>query len=477
MKISSIRLGHANNSSSTHSILINSNYGRKDSDSGDFQYGWDWFHLKTKEEKSKYLATLLYNALTDGMSEEHAGIIAKELTGHNPKEAAPDGYAYVDHQSVICFPRKYATEHPNHDFLKEFVAYVRDNPKITIRGGNDNSDDPGNCVCDDKGPRDWSPRGDEVGKSHVLNQVPRDARGVPLYARKDGEWWILYNADGGAKIRLSFNDRAAAYLAASTPELVDLKITDHCPYGCEFCYQSSTVKGKHADFGKIKDLLWQMKEAQVFEVALGGGETTMHPEFEKILEHSAQIGITPNFTTFNMAWAKEKSKREAVKKWCKSFAMSSIKDIGELRKWNDKRHDEGLPEGTLQIPLGCYPETEIREAIKQAKKTYVPITFLGYKHFGRGEGFAEKPSDWIVEAVAGKDGLHQFGADSVFIEQYGKTLETMGVSPKLMVNREGAFSCYIDAVTMTMGASSYTKELHPVEDRKVFKQFPYVKVA
>lgn len=476
MKISSVRLGHANNSSSTHSILLNSSLGHSVAD--DFQYGWDWFHLKTVEEKSKYLATLVYSSLQEGMSNDHAGIIAKELTGHNPKEEAHEGYAYVDHQSVICFPRKFGENHFHHGFLKDFVAYVRDNPKISIRGGNDNSDDPVENAGQGDGPREWSPRAVTIGDRHLVNELPRDSRNVPIVARKDGDWWVLYNSAGGAKIRMSFNDAAKEYLAASRPELVDLKITNYCPHGCEFCYQSSTVKGLHADMKTIESIVWRMKEAEVFEVALGGGETTLHPEFEKILEFIAGCGITPNFTTFNMAWAKDEKKASAVMKWCRSFAVSSLDDVQAIVKWNKGVYGGvGGPKATLQIPLGCYPEEKIREAVRVAKEHYLDVTFLGYKHFGRGETFAEKPSDWILDCVTGSDGLRQFGADSVFIEQYGERLKERGVSPKLMVNREGAFSCYIDAVAMKMGASSYTKELHPLNDREMFGQFPYVKVA
>jgi hypothetical protein len=476
MKISSVRLGHANNSSSTHSILLNSNL-MPNRDCSDFQYGWEWFHLKGVEEKSKYLATLIYNSLNEAMADEHAGIIAKELTGYNPKEAAYDGYAYVDHQSVICFPKKYGEKKNfHHGFLKDFVGYVRNNPKISIRGGNDNSDDPGENAGQGTGPREWSPHKIKIGDPHAVNLIPRDSRDVPIYARKDGDWWILYNADGGAKIRLSFNDEAKEYLSSATPELCDLKITDYCPHGCEFCYQSSTKKGVHADMKQIQDVFYQMRQAEVFEVALGGGEPTLHPEFEAILESAALNGITPNFTTFNMAWAKDLKKAEAVRKWCRSFAVSSMADLDALIEWNEKEEHRGI-QGTLQIPLGCYPEKDIRAALEVVKEKYMNVTFLGYKHFGRGEGFAEQPSDWILDAVSGPEGLHRFGADSVFIEQYGAKLAAAGVSTKLMVNREGAFSCYIDAVTMKMGASSYTKELHPMNEKEMFGKFPYVKVA
>ena len=55
MHISSVRLGHANNSSSTHSILLNSKSAPRASGSGEFEFGWDWFHIKDQDGKARYL--------------------------------------------------------------------------------------------------------------------------------------------------------------------------------------------------------------------------------------------------------------------------------------------------------------------------------------------------------------------------------------------------------------------------------------
>lgn len=472
MKIGSVRLGHANNSSSTHSILLNAVGSAKASNSGDFQYGWDWFHLKDRESKSKYLASLVFSALTtDGMSPDHAAIIAKDLTAFDPKAGTFDGYAYVDHQSVIVLPRAFGEKYVDHDFIKEYVAYVRDNDAVSIRGGNDNEDEPVAGVFD------WMPdqetNGAVGGERPTLNTLPMDHPRLPLFSRKDRGWWILYNQQSGAKIRLSFEKDPKPYSVASTPELVDVKLTDYCPHGCEFCYQSSTKAGKHADIKVLETLAYDLKRAKVFEVALGGGETTMYPEFAKILSLFDSYGITPNFTTFNMAWTKNKEILKAVLKHAGSFAVSSPGEVDKIAKWNDE-HQEVGPQGTLQMPLGCYPEAETKKALEKARGLGVPVTLLGFKKHGRAEDWKAEPHSWIVDYVAGGENWQRFGADSVFIEQFGGELKRRGVSEKLMVNREGAFSCYIDAVAMTMGASSYTKELHPVNAQQVFERFPYV---
>lgn len=479
MRIQSVRLGHANNSSSTHSILLGARMGARESNSGDFRYGWDWFHLTSKEDKAKYLAALLYSAMSDEMAPEHAALVARDLTGFDPlAHFAGEEYEhpYVDHQSVTVFPRKFGEKHLHHGFMRDFVGYVRDNPAITIRGGNDNDEDPGPSGMG-TGPKDWSPRSKNPGTAHALNRMPRDERNRILYARKDGDWWALYDRNGGAKIRLTFNDHAAAYDRASRPELVDVKVTDHCPFNCGFCYQGSVKEGRHAKMDDIQSIAYAMRRAEVFEAAIGGGEPTLHPEFPKILEAFASGGVTPNFTTFSLRAWRDTPTAEAVRKHCRSFAVSNPAEVQDVHDWNEKAYDPKThvmgPQATLQVPLGCRPEEEIRKALDRAKELHVPVTLLGYKHTGRGETFTPASSDWILDYLAGPDPWGSFGADSVFVSQFGKELAKRGVSEVLMVNREGAYSCYVDAVEMRAGASSFTKELHPVDKREPFNRFPY----
>jgi len=482
MHISSVRLGHANNSSSTHSILLNSKSRARASESGDFQYGWDWFHLTTKDDKEKYLSALIFSTLSREMAGEHAAVVAQSLTGKNPMDRREgekdDLYAYVDHQSVNAFPLEFGREQYDARFMKEFVDHIANTPEITIKGGNDNSSEDGSDEYDEKEGefRKCAPKREIVnGTPSLLNDLPRDCGKIKLFSRKDGDWWILYNKDSGAKIRVSFAKRPAPYGRASKPELVDVKITDYCPYGCKFCYQDSTEKGKHAKLDAIQSIAYACHSAKVFEVALGGGETTQHPDFKRVLEAFSCMGVTPNFTTFNMTWTEDDEKRKAVQKYCRSFAVSSLHEVKRLAFWNDEcyRGARKGPQGTLQIPLGCYDEKSIRKALDAAAALHLPVTLLGFKDHGRGESFRAKDYAWIIDVMSDADRWGAFGADSVFVEQFKEVLKERGVSEKLMVNREGAYSCYVDAVALKGGASSYTKDLHPVDASKPFEKFPY----
>jgi len=84
------------------------------------------------------------------------------------------------------------------------------------------------------------------------------------------------------------------------PEFYDVKITDKCFGGCPYCYQSSLPSASHfRDVpGKIRRKFGSMTENQrPFQVAIGGGEPTLHPDFREICATFKELGIDPNYTT------------------------------------------------------------------------------------------------------------------------------------------------------------------------------------
>jgi len=466
MIISSVRLGHASSSSSTHSILLNSKSPARLPVDGEFQYGWDWFHIKDREGKAKYLAALIFTVLGREMAPEHAAIIARELTGYNPltDQIRPGRYsdlpslsAYVDHQSVPVFPMAFDQKHYDPQFMAEFVKCIRDDPRVSIRGGNDNADEHENWV---------------EGDPHLVDALNRDGPGR-VYCRKDGSWWVLFNRLTGAKIRLSFAKNPAPYLKASVPELVDVKITNCCDQECGFCYQDSGKSGRHADPELLSSIAYACREKKIFEVVLGGGEPTRHPQFGKVLHAFDMYGISVSFTAYDMRWIRDETITKDVIERASSFAVSSPYCIKEISNWNGR---SDVPKASLHIPLGCHDQKTLRRALVQAEALNVPVTFLGFKKTGRGKAFPMEDYKWVLDHIVGSDAWRRFGADSAFVLEFGEELKARGISEKLMVNREGAFSCYIDAVGMKVGASSYAADFYELpEDRNAcFSRFPYV---
>lgn len=223
MHIENIRMGFATNSSSCHSIVFGLSK-TDDNYDGNSEFGWDEFVLTTKESKSAYLATVLKFAIEDKIGPAMTKAVIKDWCQTSIKRDA-----YIDHQSLMHLPvdrmrlgeyRKDGSYQISHDFFQElFDYYMQDG--LAIVGGNDN--------------------GDESSFSHFKSQrhiIPVDNHSSgELICRKDGDWWVLMNRCSGVKIRLSLkkDPNPKQYKASSTPELIDIKITDFCPFGCEYC--------------------------------------------------------------------------------------------------------------------------------------------------------------------------------------------------------------------------------------------------
>lgn len=110
---------------------------------------------------------------------------------------------------------------------------------------------------------------------------------------------------------------------APWPELADVSISNYCTENCDYCYRSSDVNGSFIsleDYELILKELSSSKYGSVFQIALGGGEPLLHPNFEEILKLTHQYGIIPNYTT-NGKHFNEKN-LEFTKKYCGAIAIS-----------------------------------------------------------------------------------------------------------------------------------------------------------
>ena len=259
------------------------------------------------------------------------------------------------------------------------------------------------------------------------------------------------------------------------PYLVDVKLTQFCPFGCSFCYQSSTKEGKHADTYSIYSLARTLQDAGVLEVNFGGGEPTLYKPTEYSLfsyaaktfkDYKFRVGVT----TKNYNWHKQKDFAEAIK-YVDSVAVS-INSLDEFEQSKDFASQ--YFENTwvyAQVIFGLLPWEEFKILIESIAKTsknkkfhipyYNNITFLGFKDFGFSAGSQgyEYPVEWI-DWIKDLQKQYNFnlGVDSIMVKKWGKELTEYGVSPNLLVGREGSSSCYIDAVENKVYSSSFTNE-------------------
>lgn len=437
MKIFNVRLGLATNSSSSHSLIFipNQTYG----DDAQGEYGWDDFTIGSRKGKLRYGAAILQNSLKKaGFPDEYLGFTIAGLLGEDVELNKSD---YIDHQSEYYLPCGIGSDVPDPEFVREFRDFLlRDD--LVILGGNDND-------------------GDHPLASGGFN-LPFQVEGsAKMVCRKDPEYgfWTMFAPHSGAKIRFSFNDLDNAPEKAYAPELVDLKITDYCPFDCPFCYQDSTKKGQHAHYyEQIYPVIRALSELKVFEVAIGGGEPTMHPEFDQILKECRWNNIVPNFTTKSLDWLKDRERCSSIMETAGAFAFSVISpdDVDKLAALVDK-NDIEPHQVSIQVVMGVHDRDKFEEIIRRANKSDLRVTLLGYKTNGRGADCVPIAYDWWADVI--KDNSPKYFTpiciDTALAEQYKDKLDELGIPEWSYHTKEGKFSMYIDAVTGSVAPSSY----------------------
>lgn len=439
MKLSNLRFGFATNSSSSHSVVFLPPGTARDDYDGD-AFGWSFFTLATREAKMEYLAQQIRGAFSGPDWVKQA--VAAEITGTKP---SADGY--VDHQSAWDLPRDWNGEGLDRDFLIALRDFLS-REGVAILGGNDN-DDSGHPL--------------RQGRRSDALSLPTDSR-MPLVCRRDGDWWVLFNRESGDKVVVSFGRAAAPRVRADAPELVDIKLTDFCPFGCPECYQGSTTAGAHADADLLRLIAMECENARVFEVALGGGEPTLHPAFVSILESFRRAGVVPNFTTRNLSWLRNDEERPRILAAAGAFAVSvsEVSDVDRLAAALDY-HSIPHSRTVLHLTMGTMDEWQFSRVMEAARRRELSVTLLGFKRTGRGQSYQPKKYDgWLerVKELASKGQCPRFGIDTVLAAESVEALKASGIPEWLYYVKEGQFSMYIDAVARKCAASSFTDVTH-----------------
>lgn len=458
--VHNLRMGFATNSSSTHSIVLlppdltTANFRDRDAYT-DGHFGWDQFVLASPEAKCRYLAAQFLGSAWDNRDARekiiaHFSEQMPWLAEHIDDEEPP---LSVDHQSVLNFGSKV-------EMLENLTRLITSD-RVLILGGNDNGGDP-----------DIPEGARPIEALRELRYSSSDVR-----VRTDGRFCVMFEKDSGRKMRFSFeapeNDNiAAVYTKAPVPELVDLKITNYCDAGrrdlpcAAFCYQGSSEKGKHAPFEKIEAAVNLLADSGVFEIAIGGGEPTSHPRFTDILGLIASRNMTPNFTTGSKEWLSNPDILNAVQEHVGGIGVS-VHDMDDLAMAREiratvKKRNWGSMRVMAQHVVGAVPLSETAELIRvcASRDSRFPLLLLGYKEtgFGKKHGrFDGENIDIFLRLGLSEVDLRymDLSVDTALVQQYPNLMKALRVPDALICPREGAFSCYVDAVAGKMGASSY----------------------
>lgn len=466
LKIHGYNNGFATNSSSSHSVVIDKNNILKDNyDKSNNFFGWENFILKDKENKLKYLSWQIKHSL-DYITENELLIntLVKNLLDIDTVDFN-FSYSGVDHNSIWNLPVENIKDISFYRELKEYI--LRDD--VVIVGGNDNEEED---YLRDIGFKDK-----DFNNSFMFSLCNRKN----IRCKKDGDYWIFFDVKRGEKIRFSFNDNVKKYEKSKIPELVDLNITDFCDNGCKFCYKDSTNKGKHANYQDILKIHQALSNMGVFEVALGGGEPTKHPEFNTIITlDSWKDPVTRpiiNFSTYSTDWLTDEDIVKNVKRYVGGIGVSihSVDDIENILKPitekingkaysfysylnNDMRNKEYCAI-TAQHAFGSVPFDDFMNILEKCDEQCIHLLLLGYKTTGRGNSFniynyTDEQLKEIFLFIKDSNTI-KLSVDTLFANNYKKYLDELEIPDYRYCVNEGKFSCYIDAVSKTMSPSSF----------------------
>lgn len=467
MRVLNFRLGFATNSSSSHSIIyVPSNMlpsVREDvRDDFDGSYGWENFTIVSREEKLKYVASqlsLMFDRLKVPAYLQHAFFQAQ-------LGVAPDDLRSVDHQSVWTLPQQDGSVPL--EWIEDMRTFIVDNPNIVILGGNDNSD--GHPLLRELGVEDEMGEEIEGSPARYVSMGYMDSR---WKSRRDlPGLWTFYNPLDGTKLTVDMDPQRTERPRSVMPELLDIKITDHCPFGCAFCYQGSTVQGKHAQLHRgnaradkmvLSEIIQMAADNGVFEIAYGGGEPTLHPEFLSILRQTSQAGVTPSFTTKNLAWFRQDDVVRAALSYVGGIAFS-VENAAQIEAWGRVAAKYGgnvygaTNRFTIHIVMGLQDLDTFASMLEVACKHRLHVTLLGYKTTGRGNEVQPVSYDgWVAKIMdlMERGSCPSISVDTALAATHGHELEAADIPSWLYYKREGQHSAYIDAVACKIGVSSY----------------------
>jgi len=116
-------------------------------------------------------------------------------------------------------------------------------------------------------------------------------------------------------------------IKTASPVLINIALNNYCNLNCSYCYSliDSNTEKKDISLNDFDLLLSELVKNRVLQVALGGGEPTLHPDFIQILKRLRIEGnIIPNYTTNGTNLPS--SILRATKEYCGAVALSYSQD-------------------------------------------------------------------------------------------------------------------------------------------------------
>lgn len=277
---------------------------------------------------------------------------------------------------------------------------------------------------------------------------------------KNNDYFVTL-MDDGTKIRFNNSDS----FNPEKPESMDLKITNKCNMGCNFCHEDSSPNGKHGD---ILNLPFVDTLLPYTEIAIGGGNPLTHPDLvpflEKLKERKLIANITFNQYHFmdNVDFIQELVDNKLVYGIGVSMMYASDKFVECVSRF---------PNAVIHIINGIVSIDDLKMLANHNLK----ILILGYKEFRRGRQMYSRQSTVIDNMKSALyDALPTIIDDEWFDVASFDNLAIKQLEPKRLMSEEqwdrfylgddGSFTMYVDAVERKFAKSSTSTERYDLLD-------------
>lgn len=277
-----------------------------------------------------------------------------------------------------------------------------------------------------------------------------------LYKYRNGNYNV-YIFDDGTKVRQTNENVWKPDFA----ENIDIRLTAKCDGLCEYCYEGSSINGKHGDILNLK--FWDtLHKGQ--EVAINGNDLS-HPDLIPLLERLQKQDIVVNMTLNQIHFLKyiDKVKELINNKLIYGLGVSLVYPTELLLNTLKDSIFKNVVVHTINGIL-------TPEQVYKLKDKDIKLLILGYKHLERGEDYFNKEKDLIERNQKWLEGniLELFNHFKV-VSFDNLALEQLRIKDKLdketweenYMGDDGSSTFYIDCVNKQFAKSS----IQPLNER------------
>lgn len=289
---------------------------------------------------------------------------------------------------------------------------------------------------------------------------------------QNGNYRLTFLSDG-TKIRFTQDDE----FLPVRPESMDVKLTNRCDKGCQYCHEASTPDGEHGDI--INDNFFLTMKPYT-EIAIGGGNVLEYPDLVKVLEMCKERKIIVSMTVNQDHFMKNKEFLSELRdqKLIYGLGISLVYPTDEFI--NSVRE---FPNAVIHVIAGIVSKTVLEKLYDKGLK----LLILGYKKFRKGNTYYKSSVDaqvridsrinWLkenIQTIIRKFDVVSF--DNLSIQQLDiKSIMDDKEWIDFYMGGEGEFTMYVDTVNKQFATSSTAKKRYDYTTETAEEMFSIIR--